>query len=55
MSIQEDNVLVNDFLDLYLYAGKIGDPLWQEEIIENLKIIYYKKTEQISFITSQTS
>jgi hypothetical protein len=45
MSIQEDNLLVNDYLDLYLYAGEIGDTLWQEEIIENLKIIYNKKKQ----------
>jgi hypothetical protein len=28
---------VNDYLDLYLFAGKVGDTLWQHEIIEKLQ------------------
>jgi len=27
---------VNDYLDLYLYAGKIGDRSWQQEILTKL-------------------
>ncbi|MGM7722228.1 hypothetical protein [Metabacillus sp. Hm71] len=43
MSIHEMQLEVNDYLDLYLFAGQIGDPLWQEEIIEKLKTIQTKK------------
>ncbi|WP_299095302.1 hypothetical protein [uncultured Metabacillus sp.] len=39
---------VNDYLDLYLFAGQIGDPLWQEEIIEKLKTIQTKKNKSIN-------
>ncbi len=28
---------VNDYLDLYLFAKKIDDTLWQHEIIEKLR------------------
>lgn len=44
MGIQED-IVVNDYLDLYLYAREIGDTIWQEEIIENLKMISDKKKQ----------
>jgi hypothetical protein len=37
MSIQTANILIDDYLDLYLFAGKIGDKLWQQDIIERLK------------------
>jgi hypothetical protein len=39
MNIQENQIEVNDYLDLYLYAKNIGDKPWQAEIIEKLKII----------------
>ena len=35
MNIQENQIEVNDYLDLYLYAKNIGDKPWQAEIIEN--------------------
>lgn len=28
---------VDEYLDLYLLAGKLGDELWQNEIMENLR------------------
>lgn len=34
---EEIHLNVNDYLDLYLFAKKAGDPIWQEEIIEKLK------------------
>jgi hypothetical protein len=40
MNIQENQIEVNDYLDLYLYAKNIGDTPWQSEIIEKLKIIF---------------
>lgn len=43
MSIQETHLDVNDYLDLYLYAGNIGDQLWQHEIIEKLQNVPNEK------------
>ena len=37
MSIRETQLEVNDYLDLYLYAGSIGDTSWQQEIMEKLQ------------------
>lgn len=37
MGISETQLWVNDYLDLYLYAGSIDDILWQQEIIEKCK------------------
>ena len=37
MNIQENQIEINDYLDLYLYAKNIGDEPWQAEIIEKLK------------------
>ncbi|KKI90493.1 hypothetical protein WQ54_21345 [Bacillus sp. SA1-12] len=48
MSIHEEELQVNDYLDLYLFAGQIGDPLWQQEIIEKLKTIQSKKKQNQS-------
>jgi hypothetical protein len=28
---------INDYLDLYLYAGSIDDESWQQEILEKLQ------------------
>lgn len=28
---------INDYLDLYLYAKRMEDDLWQQEIIEKLR------------------
>ncbi|WP_141432106.1 hypothetical protein [Bacillus sp. 03113] len=44
------HVEVNDYLDLYLYADRIGDTTWKLEIIEKLKNIQNstKKTENKS-------
>lgn len=36
MSIKEEQLWVNDYLDLYIYAGSMGDISWQQEIIEKL-------------------
>ena len=44
MSIQTANILIDDYLDLYLFAGKIGDKLWQQDIIVKLKGINQHKT-----------
>jgi len=27
---------INDYLDLYLYAGRMGDRSWQQEILKKL-------------------
>ncbi|MGD8192566.1 hypothetical protein ACQCN2_21555 [Brevibacillus ginsengisoli] len=35
--------LVNDYLDLYLYAGSIGDCEWQQEIMARLHELYNGK------------
>lgn len=37
MDIIETQQRINDYLDLYLYAGSIGDESWQQEIIEELQ------------------
>ncbi|WP_445491268.1 hypothetical protein [Niallia sp. 03133] len=37
MKFRKTNLKVNDYLDLYLYAGSIGDTSWQLDIIEKLK------------------
>ena len=37
MSIKEEQLWVNDYLDLYIYAGSMGDISWQQEIIEKLQ------------------
>lgn len=37
----ETELWINDYLDLYLYAKRMDDYLWQQEIIEKLKT-YHK-------------
>ena len=37
MGVRETHLEVNDYLDLYLYANSMEDPLWQQEIIEKLQ------------------
>ncbi len=37
MNLGETQLSVNDYLDLYLYAKSMEDPLWQQEIIEKLQ------------------
>lgn len=37
MSIREVQLWMNDYLDLYLYAGSIGDRSWQQELMEKLQ------------------
>lgn len=37
MNFGEIQLCVNDYLDLYLFAKSMNDPLWQQEIIEKLK------------------
>ena len=36
----------NDYLDLYLIAGHLGDKIWQAEIIEALKNNVHLKSNQ---------
>ncbi|WP_377918348.1 hypothetical protein [Bacillus songklensis] len=38
--MKETQLWVNDYLDLYLYAGSIGDTSWQQEILEKLHDFY---------------
>lgn len=37
---------VNDYLDLYLYAGNMGDTLWQHEIIEKLQNFSHERSSK---------
>ncbi|MDP4107850.1 MAG: hypothetical protein Q8935_23230 [Bacillota bacterium] len=37
MSFRETHLEVNDYLDLYLYAGSIGDISWQQVLMEKLQ------------------
>ncbi|MFJ8258112.1 hypothetical protein ACIQ4Z_12655 [Peribacillus asahii] len=37
MNISETQLLVDDYLDLYLYAESMDDQLWKQEIIETLQ------------------
>ena len=37
MSIKEQQLWMNDYLDLYLYAQSIGDSSWQQELMEKLQ------------------
>ena len=37
---------INDYLDLYLIAGHLGDKIWQGEIIEALKNNEHLKSNQ---------
>ncbi|MCM2532354.1 hypothetical protein NDK43_08070 [Neobacillus pocheonensis] len=37
MNFGEIQLCINDYLDLYLFAKSMNDPLWQQEIIEKLK------------------
>jgi recombinational DNA repair protein RecR len=46
MNIQEIKLQINDYLDLYLYAGIMGDKLWQQETIEKLKNIVTEKIQK---------
>ncbi|MGP7818656.1 hypothetical protein [Niallia sp. 01092] len=46
MHISKTHVEVNDYLDLYLYAGSIGDDSWQHEIIEKLKNVHNNTLSQ---------
>ena len=34
---------VNDYLDLYLFAGDLGETIWQREIIEQLEALTTEK------------
>ena len=34
---------VNDYLDLYLFAGDLGETIWQLEIIEQLEALTTEK------------
>lgn len=45
MHATEPQQWVNDYLDLYLYAGRIGDRSWQQEIL----------TKLLNFSTNQLS
>lgn len=40
MGIKGTQLWVNDYLDLYLYAGSIGDTSWQQEILKKLQDSY---------------
>ena len=46
MSIQETHLEINDYLDLYLFAGSIDDSLWQHEILEKLQNVHHSKNQQ---------
>ncbi|KAA9021636.1 hypothetical protein [Niallia endozanthoxylica] len=37
MNTNVENLEIDDYLDLYLLAGKMGDKLWQQDILEVLK------------------
>jgi uncharacterized protein (UPF0335 family) len=37
---------INDYLDLYLIVGHLGDKIWQDEIIEALKNNEHLKSNQ---------
>jgi hypothetical protein len=37
MNDGEAKMWINDYLDLYLYAKRMNDVLWQQEIIEKLQ------------------
>ena len=39
---------VNDYLDLYLFAGDLGETIWQLEIIEQLEALTTEKTHKKS-------
>lgn len=43
--------VVNDYLDLYLYAGSIGDREWQDEIMGKLHEFYAGESAQIANVT----
>ncbi|WP_078408944.1 hypothetical protein [Priestia abyssalis] len=49
MGIKETHLWVNDYLDLYLYAGSIGDTSWQQKILEKLQDSY-NKTDDVLMI-----
>lgn len=40
---RETELVINDYLDLYLYAGSINDTTWQKDILDKLQFI---KTEE---------
>jgi hypothetical protein len=44
MSNKEIFLDVDDYLDLYLLAGKLNAPLWQKEIKEKLQHLQYDST-----------
>ncbi|WP_155891091.1 hypothetical protein [Ectobacillus panaciterrae] len=46
MDIIKTQQWINDYLDLYLYAGSIGDKSWQQEIIGKLRNFSHKTQEQ---------
>ena len=39
----EIELTVNDYLDLYLFAGGLGETMWQLEIIEQLEALTTEK------------
>lgn len=45
MNFGEIQLCVNDYLDLYLFAKSMNDPLWQQEIIEKLKTFQKGETK----------
>ncbi|WP_034671740.1 hypothetical protein [Ectobacillus panaciterrae] len=51
MSIREEQLWVNDYLDLYLYAGSIGDISWQQEIIEKLQNFHNEIRKELQSFT----
>jgi hypothetical protein len=53
VNISETQLKINDYLDLYLYAKRIDDPLWQEEIIEKLQYTHIRKGVQSCSLKNQ--
>jgi|SRR3954469_17671304 hypothetical protein len=43
MSEEENYLEVNDYLDLYLLSGSLGDNIWQEEILGKLQTIHHNE------------
>ncbi|WP_379969369.1 hypothetical protein [Ectobacillus sp. sgz5001026] len=36
---RETELVINDYLDLYLYAGSINDTAWQKDILDKLQFV----------------
>lgn len=49
MNIREKQLWINDYLDLYLYAGSMDDIFWQQEIIEKLQKYHNEIKKETQF------